>query len=105
MVNQSVPGFGLSILASNEMIRTFGKFKHVFVFTEGISVLEDLILYETASDHYSLEPALPSPTNRISGPTGLSLISCCTLVAAQKFFNRHAVEGRLKLRHLEILGL
>ena len=105
MTALSVPSFGFSILASDEMIRTTGKFKHIYVFTEGVPVLENLILHETASDHYSLEPVPPSPRNRISGSTGVSLILCCRLAAAQKFLDRHAVEARLKLRRMETLGL
>ena len=55
----TAPGFGLSILPNDEKVRKFGGYKHIYVFKEGKVIPGDLILYRTALDHYSLEPALP----------------------------------------------
>ena len=88
------PGFGISILPNDEIIRTFGMFKYIYVFAEGVHIPENLILHETASDHYSLEPALPSRRNRISGSTGVSLIFVLHRGCGSKFLESSALVRR-----------
>ena len=60
----SAPGFGLSILPNDEKIRTFERFRYMYVFNEGMAIAEDQIIYQTALDHFSLELTLSSPRIR-----------------------------------------
>lgn len=56
---QSPPGFGLSLLTNCKKLHRLSGIGHIFVFKQGLSIPNNLILYKTASDHYSLEPAAP----------------------------------------------
>ena len=51
----SAPGFGISILSNGEKIRALRNIHHIYVFKEGMVIPEDLILYQTSFDHFSLE--------------------------------------------------
>ena len=50
---------GLSLLIHGKRLRNLNRIRHVFAFNEGKSIPGGLILYQTAVDHYSLEPEVP----------------------------------------------
>ena len=50
--------FGLSLLPNCSTIREFKSKKSIYTFNEGESIPPDLILYKTAENYFSLEPAV-----------------------------------------------
>ena len=51
--------YGLSLLINGRKLHELNRIRHVFAFNEGKPIPGGLILYGTAVDHYSLEPAIP----------------------------------------------
>lgn len=57
--------YGLSLLPLNPRLRKFTA-RHIFVFNEGKIIPKELILYQTAVEHYSLEPSFPMEMDGMS---------------------------------------
>ena len=58
------PAFGISLLPNVETLHRL-KVKYFFVYGEGTVIPDDLLLYRTSREHYSLEPSLPMDVERM----------------------------------------
>ena len=56
---RSPDAYGLSLLIHSQKLRDLNRIRHLFAFNEGKPIHSGLILYQTAVDHYSLEPEVP----------------------------------------------